>query len=113
MLSSLTGVSVRRVKMPIGLIAGPRKFRTVLVRDQTWLLIFLIAAALHICLLWLWRETGVIKETQCWTFCLAHCNCVMSNIHSRWQVDETFCAMTKGTYDQPNSFGDAKHYAQR
>ena len=34
MLNSLTGVSVRRVKMPAGLVASPRRFHVVLNRDH-------------------------------------------------------------------------------
>ena len=37
----------------------------------------------------------------------------MSNVHARWQTNETFCATTKETYDQPNSFGGAKFGAER
>ena len=28
----------------------------------------------------------------------------MSNVHYQWQINETFCTMTKGNCDQPNSF---------
>ena len=52
-----------------------------------------------------------MKVTQDQTFCFVHCNCVMPNIHSRRQINETFCTITKGTYDQPNSFGDDERYA--
>ena len=46
--SSLTGVSVWWVKMTAGLVTGPRRFRTVLDRDQAYRLnIFLIAAPLY------------------------------------------------------------------
>ena len=59
------------------------------------------------------KLVGVMKIIQDWTLCFAHCNCVMSNVLSRRQINETFCSMTKGTYDRPNSFGNAERYAQR
>ena len=37
----------------------------------------------------------------------------MSNVHSRRQINGTFCTMMKGTYDQPNSFEEAERNAQR
>ena len=44
-------LSVRRVKMPTGLVAGPRRFHIVLERDQAYLLniSFLIRLPLHAC----------------------------------------------------------------
>ena len=107
-----TLVSMRCVTMPAGLAVAPRRVRTVLDRDQACLLnIFFLNTSTCVCLLWAWRQTGVIKATQDWTFCFAHCNCVMSSVHSRWQINETFHTTTKGTCS--NSFGDAELYAKR
>ena len=44
----MTGVSLRCVKMPVGLLAGPRGFRTVLDWDHAYLFnIFLVPAPLY------------------------------------------------------------------
>ena len=37
----------------------------------------------------------------------------MPDVQSQWQIDETFRTMTKGTYGQPNSSGDAERYVRR
>ena len=105
MLGSLTGVSVRSVKMPAGIVAGPLRLHFVLDRlpwGISYEYIF-ISAPLYAYYDYCAKLIGVIKLTQDWTFCFAHCHCVTSNVHSRRQRNETFCTMTKGTYNQPNS----------
>ena len=113
LLISLFGVSVWWVKMPAGPVTGPRRFRTVLDRHQVYRLNIFFNRSTSICLLWPRRQTSVVKVTHHWTLRFAHRNCVMSNIHSRSQINGKFYTMTKWTYDHPYSLGDAERYAQR